>query len=153
VLAKLFLWKRWLTDGVKPFDWLMLTIEMLVLGVIAAEALSSMRRAGKVRKWRAALSDQLVEGQSIKGQVPNRQAEHDEVDRWCAQAAHWQTATVDLLATTSDASARATFLASRVGPSLVLVGNVHSGAGAWFRTLDENLDNLRSILERHDVYL
>src|SRR5580658_3292389 len=77
-------------SDVRPFDWLMLVVELLVLVIIAAEWIRSCLHARRKKKATARILEFLAQGQIIRAAVPRdtHDAEKD-VASWIERVNAW----------------------------------------------------------------
>ena len=71
--------------GVRPFDWLMLVVEILVLVLIAGEVIAAILRWRQKRYATAHIREFLDDGQKLQDVVPGRAASDDEVNAWVGE--------------------------------------------------------------------
>ena len=148
-----FLWQTvaHLFSDARPFDWLSLTIELLVLLVIAYEIFPERRHKRKVRRRVKALNILIAEGQALEDTAPPQRISEDDglVTKWVADFVSWDRKTFATLASFSKQAS-----ASYVHNSAIAgVGfRVHNDVRNHFVTLRSRLENLRSIMEKPDVY-
>src|SRR6267142_2717883 len=86
-------------DKIRPFDWLMLLIEVLVLAVIAYEAIY---RPWKVHRWLKAVFRCFSKGQALERSVPASyvngvQVTEDVVNTWNNLVSDWINETWSVL--------------------------------------------------------
>jgi hypothetical protein len=152
-------------EGVKPFDWLMLVIELLVLLAILYEIIKGelrekreRRRQGILDEKGRSLSRLLDKGLRIKATVIDPAITNPQLHgTWISSASAWIEETRSYLATFPRASAA--FLetsnagsvdnvASASGRHFVVTGEV----GKSYQTLILHLENLHRISERPEAY-
>jgi len=138
-----------MSEAACPIDWLMLAIELLVLVVIAGEALLSWRSwRGKCKK-RAQILALISKGQVLERCPPNFN-EVARVNEWVQQVGSWAKETDNFLKTCSP-QASAEFL-SNLGVSPLSYPQMAPGAELWYKTILVRLSNLRNIMEKPDTY-
>jgi len=154
-------------EGVKPFDWLMLSIETAVLLLILYEVIVGVvrhREAEKRRKRLAEvtqiLSDFMFEGQSIQAETPNPHTGGD-VTRWVGLVTEWYIKVAQYLSSISSRAESAFSLIINIeqadGHVLHQLGDspgfyVTGQEGTHYRKLTAYLQNLRGIIEKLDAY-
>jgi hypothetical protein len=146
---------RFLFDGARPIDRTILVVDLLVLLVIAAEAIRELRLARKARKRQKIIDERvqavrkaISEGQRIHSSAVS--IGHTGTAAWAQLALKWTADTQTLMASFS-AQAEAAFLdVSEASPM-----NVHGSMGAAqeYSHLLARLKNLRGIMENPEVYL
>jgi hypothetical protein len=142
------------------FDRTMLVIELLVLSIIALEGLLHIGRHFKVRHRSRRLYKCFFEGQTLQNRVPPpsveslKQAGLSVVapDDWLQQVHKWSDSTNRLVRRYSpDASVM--FLHSRgINFGVVEWDRIHQSAKAAYSELYQQLNNLRAIIEKPDVF-
>jgi len=133
---------------VRPFDDLMLAIEVLVLLLIAYEVGSGIwQRIRRHRRSRRLLGC-FSKGQALQASVP---AENAETEEWLRNLKEWTDKTNNLLARYSP-QASAAFLHSHSTVAGHYRGVARTAQTAMAELL-ERLENLRAIMERPEVYL
>src|SRR2546428_2535998 len=147
-----------LFEDVRPFDWLMLVIEVAVLVAILVFDIRAVRRERRhdreqrdrrtlVDQRVAALRDAMSKGQELRLSTPVSGNPH--VAEWAQAVTNWGEETRVLLKSFS-AHAEAAFLMQMSGSPYI---NGSIGATFEYISLISRLDNLRGIIEKPDVYL
>ena len=134
--------------GIRPFDWVMLIVEVLVLIFIAAEIVPSLRHKARARKRQRVLFSLLTEGQAILNQAPSPFVQ-DSVHAWGVSVDAWSAKVTKVLA---DYSQHA--LASFNHQPQVGMPFHHIATGAWphYGKLTARVENLRNIIEKPEIY-
>lgn len=159
--------RRMLFLGIKPFDWLMLAVDVLVLGLILYEVIAGEWRHSRDRKLQrrradvvTTLSGFMEKGQKLLTRVPCPElAKKLEVDLWQVEAQSWSKEVGEFL---SGISPRA-LTAFRIIPGTgVMAQGVYAESGASFmidgplrhshQRLVSHLENLRGITEKPEAY-
>jgi len=143
-------------DEVRPFDWVMLAVEILVLLLIAYEVGIGLWRNRKTRNYLSALHGQMRKGLDLQTTAPSvGMGETDAVRAWLRAVPGWVEETNTLLSGYS-AQASASFLhkphGEQAGRENDYRGIYHYGR-LQYAELVERLNNLRTIMEKPDVYL
>lgn len=138
-----------MSEATRPIDWWMRTIELLVLVVIAGEALLALRRWYDKRKKDAQILVLIARGQELEGCPPGH-TELARVDGWVQLVETWIAQTDNFLKTCSP-QASAEFL-SNVGRLTVSYPMIAPGAEPWYKMLLLRLSNLKNIMEKPDTY-
>lgn len=159
-----------LFEGVRPFDWLMLGVEVAVLLLIAYEVCVGKYRHGKERKRRLTiarivmnLSEFMDKGQQIQANVPEQfpldANEYDKFVVFKLAVEHWSNDTSQFLAHHSPrASAAFLLVVDSTSPdSLVYRRNgntfaLHGPLRECYQRLLAQLSNLKNIIEKPDAY-
>jgi len=135
---------------VKPFDWLMLCVEVAVLLLIAGEAIFAWLHRRHKRAATIRTNALLAEGQLLADSVPKILAGDDCANAWIDQVKDWIKRAQSFLA--SDAKeAVVVFNQKTLGPYYVMM-EVSPQALNWSHDLDSRLKSLRSIMEKPDIY-
>jgi hypothetical protein len=146
---------RCLFFDVRPFEYLMLVIEVLVLLLIAYEVGSGVwHRIRRTRRSRRVLT-RLSDGQALQHAAPRRSADPATISLWTSNVRAWIDETNTLLCKYS-LEASIAFLHNRGGADTSFgsaLREVADGAQDPYVTLQERLNNLRSIIENPEVYL
>jgi hypothetical protein len=142
---------RHMFEGVKPFDWLMLTVEVAVLVLIAWEIGRDIWHRRKMRIRYDSLFQYLDKGQQLHWSFP--QAGPDGCNRnerlaWENSAKQWIKDTAAFLRHISPKAA--TMFLREVNDSYF--NDVVNNPDFWLTALFERLRNLREIMEKCDVY-
>jgi hypothetical protein len=139
--------------GVRPFDWLMLVVEILVLALIAYEIAITLWRKHVVNVRVARLFQQMSKGQELQKSAPHSLNTDSRMvaGRWVQSAREWSRETESLLASYS-AQATAAFVLDTSGEMPPWYASIESSAQNQYSTLVVQLDNLRGIMEKPDVY-
>jgi hypothetical protein len=147
-------WVRlvFLDDKIRPFDWLMLLIEVLVLAVIAHEA---VYRPWKIRRWLRTVFQCFLKGQALENSAPatgSAVADEDTIKTWKNAVQDWVNQTWRVLNGYSPQAAAA-FLHGRVEPGLSFSHVPHAhDCHNYYLALLARMESLRSIMEKPDVY-
>lgn len=95
----IFLWitiRRMFSD-VRPFDWLMLVIELLVLLLIAYEVIPGFWHKRRVKRRLKALSTLVSEGQLLEDSAPSQSDDQTVVVKWTNDVTTWDRKTNETL--------------------------------------------------------
>ena len=144
--------RRMFSDA-RPIDVWMLVIELLVLLLIAGEVgvvLSRwLKRKGKLTQTFNLMS----KGQQLENSVPPLgTADETAIRTWNESVKTWIGETNRFLVGCSQ-QASATFLHEEGGTlSSMRYHDVAKDAHDWYKTLIARLNNLRSVMEKPDVY-
>jgi len=76
-------------NEVRPFDWIMLAVEVLVLALIAYEVVIPLFQRKKTYKRKKELFSLMSEGQTILRKAPSAQQQFTEADRWAKLVDSW----------------------------------------------------------------
>jgi hypothetical protein len=137
-------------DGVKPFDWLMLVVEILVLLLIAYEVGTTVLHRLQTKRRLASLFALMHRGQELQTTVPGSGTTDDQAVAWKSSVEAWANDTHKILATYSpQASAR--FLHNPVVSRGIYRGIAQNAQG-YYESLMMRLENLRAIMEKPEVY-
>jgi hypothetical protein len=154
-------------EGVRPFDWLMLIIEALVLLLILYEVVAEATRRRTERQRSVfiarqvlALSRLMDHGQSLQSTVPEPQitSDYQIIQRWMDSVTKWTEGTNGFLVSQSSVASAAFLLVTdasaadnlvhRAGRSFLVGGEL----GRFYQRLVMQLANLRRIIERPEAY-
>jgi hypothetical protein len=145
-------------DNTRPIDMWMLVIELLVLLIIAGEAVFGVVRSRRSRAKnqrlvlkQQRLADFLTQARNLEIGVPQPGSPEEDHNRWAGEVAGWNDKIIRYLARECGEQASARFLADRV--LTINFGSVPPGLQGWMRTLTGRRENLTAILDRSDVYL
>src|SRR5215813_1846525 len=105
-----------LMDGVRPFDWVMLSVEILVLVLIAAEVVPALIHKWKARKRQKVLFSLLGEGQEILNHPPTPFKEA-AVPSWGQSVDAWSDEVTNVLSRYSEQAVASFNHQSEVGAS------------------------------------
>jgi hypothetical protein len=130
-------------------DWWMLAMELLVLVVIAGEALLSLRSWYDKRKKRGQILALISKGQGLEACPPGH-TELARVNEWVRQVGTWITETDAFLKTCSPQAS--VEFQSNIGRPTVTYPAMAPGAEPWYKTILVRLNNLRNIMEKPDTY-
>lgn len=140
---------------VRPFDWIMLAVEALVLGLIAFEILVGIVERKGTRKRKLLIQQRMGElfalmsdGQGILRKAPSVQ-QFTEADRWAKSVDSW-IAKVEIQLTVYSSEAVVAF--AQAVKMDVRIPHVAPGVEPHYRILLEKLENLRNITEKAEVY-
>ncbi|MGO8973760.1 MAG: hypothetical protein ACLQJ0_04945 [Steroidobacteraceae bacterium] len=138
-------------DGVKPFDWLMLLVELLVLLLIAYEVVIPAFHRRRTSRRLASLLALMNRGQKIQDAVPASGTTDDlAISAWKTSVEEWLRDTHKTLVAYSP-QASTIFLHDTGGTSLRYRG-VAQNAHDYFVMLLARMNNLRAIMEKPEVY-
>jgi hypothetical protein len=140
--------------GVRPFDILMLVVEVLVLLLIAYEVgVNVWRDRRRTRRSRKVLG-QLTKGQKLQADAPvGSSVNNPSVVSWANTTTEWANETSALLSKYSEAASVSFLHVVGGANSSFGFGHINPYAQHAYILLQEQLNNLRSILENPDVYL
>jgi hypothetical protein len=138
--------------GTRPIDWVMLVVEILVLAIIAAEAIHGILRFVHVRNIRRKLIGFIIEGQDLQATAPHGRivVGDSSVVQWIKAATAWTTSVTVFLQAKCSRQAVATFLYyhSESSPT----GQVAGSPDTVFTNVSVRLKNLREIIQNPEVY-
>ena len=153
-------------EGVRPFDWVMLVVEILVLLLIAWEIgreeyfrRNDRNRKAALKKIADGISGFIERGQKLVIEVPECRDDFSPCHAWMGRVAQWSYETIQFLSTHSPAASAAFLLVGdsqsldnvvrkRDGSSFRVAGNLRE----WYQELSVRLSNLHGIKEKADVY-
>ena len=138
-----------MSEGPREIDWWMLAIELLVLIVIAGEALLALRNWRNKKNKVAKIFLLMAKGQRLQESAPTQQ-EFTRVDEWAGQVRTWLIETNDFLKACSP-QASAAFLLNFDAPT-VHYAHIAQGAHDCYITILVRLKNLRNVMEKPDTY-
>jgi hypothetical protein len=146
-------------DGVRPFDWIMLAVEVAVLLLIAFEIGAEIFRKRKTKRLSNKAFEFLQRSQLLKGSAPKTNSAcgpkgpHGEkvVQSWLEAVEQWNQETVKFLESCSP-QARAAFLVSEEEAFQQEILTVPVDAQWWYGTLSTRAMNLQRIAENPEVY-
>ncbi len=136
-------------SDVRPFDWLMLIIEVLVLVLIAYEVSVNLWHKRRIKSRLATILVLKNKGQELQVSVPHG-TDDTAISAWNDAVKAWANDANRLLSTFSP-QASATFLHEPGGPLLDYY-RVPMNARDHYQFLLTRLNNLHSIMEKPDVY-
>jgi hypothetical protein len=155
-VTAIFLWmtiKRIVFDDfgdVRPFDWLMLAIEILVLLLIFYEVAVGFRQKRTIKRRFKTLLILISDGQALEDIAPLQQADVAVVTKWKNDVLEWDNRANKTLASFSK-QAVAAYVHDSVDAGVRYRG-VAQDAHQVRVGLKSRLDNLKSIMEKPDVY-
>ncbi len=134
--------------GIRPFDWIMLLVEVLVLVLIAAEIAPTLIHKKIARKRQRVLFSLLVKGQEILNRAPSP-FDQAPVDSWGKSADLWSEEVTKVLGGYSKHATAAFSHQPQVGAPYH-----HIAPGAWpqYGRLTARVENLRNIIEKPEIY-
>jgi hypothetical protein len=149
----------------RPIDWLVVAVDALVLLVILGEWGVSEFRLRRDRKRRThlaevvkAISGLLQKGEKVREELP-APAESEEIKVWQAQAQTWTDETDGFLLERSSGASTAFRLILGTGDMSQIVQtssgrtfSIDNRLRPSYERLVAQLHNLRSIMEKPDVY-
>lgn len=141
--------RRILGDA-KPIDIWMLVIEILVLAIIGAEAGYAVVHGISRRHKLRTIYKLVADGRILQKDAPRGAANVEIIAAWEIAVNKWQTNTENQLKEYS-AQAEVAFLQETPIPS-VPYGRVSWQIDKLFDSLNMRLANLRSIMEKPEVY-
>lgn len=135
----------------QPMEWWLLgadlAIVVLIIWLDVPDKVHHWRRKKVIRQLVKLLNDgQILSDGSVP---PNSQATEAEVQVWNRQVEAWIIQVQSFLREKSQ-SALSIFSHHELGPLYGL--RIHVNSEKWFYELNARLKNLRSIIERSDVY-
>ncbi len=157
-------------ESIRPFDWVMLAVEVLVLALIAYEVWVGFheRRIKRLRERfltgkRELLSEFSFEGESLRRKVPQHLgAESNGPEReWCDLADSWGKLTVESLEQISPKAAIAFNIVRDYGGPMTIARTPNSAGIPFmvgsptcyvYQRLIGQLANLTEIMEKADFY-
>jgi hypothetical protein len=134
-------------EQTRPIDWVMLVIEAAVLAIIAYESIRIALTHHRIEKRKKIILGLMNDGQAILEDVPTVHPER--VDSWYQSAEAWTKRTRAVL---ESYSSQALTAFNHLRLPTVDYPNVSPGAHPAFKALIAKLDNLRSIMEKPEVY-
>ena len=144
---------KWTWADFRPADWVVIVIELLVLGVIVFEVWHSLarerqdaRRKKLVEQRIAEMREALSRGAELQHTVPG--SGDPRVGGWAQAADRWGRETGSLLKSYSAQAETAFLHAANLLP--IQYGSV--GAAAEYTALLSRLNNLRGIMEKPEIY-
>ncbi len=137
-------------SSVTPFDWLMLIVELLVLLLIAYEVATNVLHKRRVNHRLKAIFAIMHKGQALQAAVPGGNADNNAITAWNDAVLAWINDANNLLSTYSP-QASASFL-HEPGGNTIKYSPVAMTAHNHYVFLLMRLNNLRSIMEKPDVY-
>jgi hypothetical protein len=141
---------RHMFEGVRPFDWLMLVVEVAVLVLIAWEIGRDIWHKRKMRGRYDELFEYLDKGQKLHWSCPQVTPDGSPRDiglKWENSVKAWIKETAAFLRRYSPKASKM-FLKEVNDSYFDIVNN----ADFWLTALFERLRNLREIMEKCDVY-
>ncbi len=137
----------------RPIDVVMLIIEFLVLAIIAAEAIHAIARYVRKRRITTHLFVFFLTGQELQDTVPKRSSGFNDplVAAWNEKVNDWMNAVTDFLGNKCSHQAAVSF--RHYITKQRLAANISPDAEVLYMALETRLDNLRSIIEKLDVYV
>jgi hypothetical protein len=142
---------RHMFEGVRPFDWLMLVIEVAVLLLIAWEIGRDIWHKRKMRVRYDALFERFDKGQQLRFSFPQlgpNACNRDERLEWENSAKTWIKETAIFLRGFSPKAA--TMFLKEVNDSYF--SDVVNNPDFWSTALFHRLENLREIMDKCEVY-
>jgi hypothetical protein len=137
--------------GVKPFDWLMLIVEILVLALIAFEIFHSIWHRRKIVRLLSRAFYFVQMGQKLQVMIGPEWNGPPLGPEWIKSVKAWNQETLNFLEACSP-QARESFLINNVEAHREQSLKVPPEAQWWYRTMLNRLDNLQRIAENPDVY-
>jgi hypothetical protein len=152
---------RHMFEGVRPFDWLMLIVEVLVLGLIAFEIVREEWRHRAERKQQRIIGERseslrqlLSKGQELQRNAPaSGESTTDiaqDIAQWSRLIDTWHQEVATLLASYSSRAAMAFNHGVPKGSTYM---GIAVAANRRFGFLLSRLENLQGILENPQIYL
>ena len=155
-------------DGIRPFDWVMLIVEVLVLVLIGYEVLVGKRerrikhkRELLLAQQKAALSGFMAKGDQLRQNTPNMQMQKEYPHDWIGAVDSWSRQTADYLAQYS-LNAGSAFTLIKQSNLFIERVELPNSDGRVFRVeshiresyqrLVMQLSNLAEIVEKVDLY-
>jgi hypothetical protein len=143
-------------EGVRPFDRLMLGIEVLVVLLIAWEIFRGESSRRQENKRRLLLSERmnavqvlLARGGEIRRTAPSSSGDPNDVIPWVQSLEEWDTSAQAVLGSFSPQAAAAFTAGIPKGMSFP---GLAAGAQNYYGMLLLRLDNLQKLMEKSDVY-
>jgi hypothetical protein len=140
-----FIAKHLFSDSYGPFDRF---VEFAVLAVIAYEAIHHAINHRRIGKRKAVILDLMNEGQSLLAAVASTR-QPERVAGWTRQVEDWIAKTQTILQGYSS-QASGSFNHLRLAP--FNYPDIAPGAHDHFKVLQARIENLRSIMEKPEVY-
>lgn len=134
--------------GIRPFDWVMLVVELLVLVLIGADIAPSLWHKWKAKERQKVLFSLLIEGQAILNQAPSP-FDQTPVHAWGVSVDAWSAKVAKVLGEYSEHAFASFNHQPQVGTPFH-----HIATGAWphYGKLTSRVENLRNIIEKPDIY-
>ena len=134
--------------SIRPFDWVMLVVEALVLVLIAAEIGPSLVQKMRAKKRQKVLFSLLVKGQGILNRAPSP-FDANPVHLWGVTVDQWSAEVTAVLAGYSEHAVASFNHQPQVGAPYH-----HIATGAWshYGKLTARVENLRNIIEKPEIY-
>jgi hypothetical protein len=156
--------RRIMFEGVKPFDWLMLIVEVLVLifvgyevGVTIANQIQRAKRQKKLREIEAILRSFVLSGEMVKRSVPG--SPYDYSNEWVQSGKEWMKKVEEYLGQSSDKALiefrRMTIISHEQRKHITADGQIFYIAGSMgdaFQLLCMRLENLHQIAHKVEDY-
>lgn len=140
-----------LTEPIRLIDWVMLVVEILVLVIIAAEAVYGIVKHYRIRRITKIILVFIEEGQILQGKVPRDVfVADDTIVGWNNSAQIWMDSVETFLKVKCSRHAAATF--RHYIPNQQWSGVLLENNKKLYMDLLMRLENLQSILENPDVY-
>jgi hypothetical protein len=144
---------RRMLEGTRPIDLWMLVIELLVLLLIAYEVVVGVWSKVRTSRRVATIFRYMAQGQNLQANAPPAGTTDISIPTaWVESVKEWIQQTHNAL-TQYSPQAAASFIHDSGGAS-VQYNSVsgHSQARDWYRVLILRINNLRSIMEKPNVY-
>ena len=138
---------RRMNSETRPIDWWLLVIEVLVLALIAAEFFKSVWRKHTIHKRQIAIRRLIARGQELLQETPKGSA---DTPTWAA-AGNAVIEDAKTFLNRYSPEALTVFLDNADRRSVEWRG-VHSSFRVPYEELNHRIKNLRSIMEKADVY-
>ena len=144
---------RHIFSGTRPIDAVMLVVELLVLAIIAVEALVHLMHWFKIRRRMKRLRERFAEGQALHHAPPSMGTAPEEALAWNRKVEAWIDVTKALL----DGYSAQASMSFQHDPGrefrLAATHKIATAAELAYTRLQDCLNNLREIIENPDVYL
>jgi hypothetical protein len=142
---------RRMFGDVRPIDWAMLVVELLVLLLVAYEVIEKLWKQGKEKRMTKAIVRYRDAGQALRTNVPAPQADEQFLVAWQQRVTAWTQESYDGIGRYS-AHAASCFLypPSRMASQHI---GVHAGAQDYLSITLQRLEVLRGIVENASAYV
>jgi hypothetical protein len=92
-------------NDAKPFDWLMLAVELLVLALIAYEVVTGVRHKRRISRRISSIFVLMQRGQALEDSAPSQTADEAITAKWIENVSAWDAETNKTLANFSPQAA------------------------------------------------
>ena len=133
---------------IRPFDWVMLIVELLMLILIAVEVLPLIYSRLQANRRRKVLFGLLTRGQQILNQAPST-FDAAPVHGWGQRVDAWTVEVANVLKTYSENAVASFNHQSQIG-----MPHHQIATGAWphYDKITSRAENLHNIIEKPEIY-